>query len=97
MFGYFKAGVIDSVNAKGMAESIYFLQDKDSAYSGINKTESDAMDVYFNNGDLFKVVLRRSVKGTLYPANKKTPEEMRLGNFQWMEERRPKTKFELFQ
>ena len=97
MFGYFKDGVIDSLNAKGMAESIYFLQDKDSAYSGINKTESDAMDVYFLNGELRKVVLRRSVKGTLFPAHQKSPGEMRLENFRWQDERRPKTKYELFQ
>ncbi|HVG42752.1 MAG TPA: OstA-like protein, partial [Chitinophagaceae bacterium] len=97
MFGYFVAGVIDSVNAKGMAESIYFLQDEDSAYSGINKTESDAMDVYFAKGELEKVVLRRSVKGTLFPANKKSPQEMQLTNFKWMDKRRPKTKYELFE
>ncbi|HVG42735.1 MAG TPA: hypothetical protein VM888_14080, partial [Chitinophagaceae bacterium] len=95
--GFFKEGVIDSVRAKGMAESVYFMQDKDSAYTGINKTESEAMDVYFTNGDLYKVVLRRSVKGTLFPASQKNPGEMRLTHFKWMEERRPKTKYELFE
>lgn len=97
MYGYFKAGVIDSVNATGEAESIYFLQDKDSAYTGINKTMSDAMDIYFIKGELFKVVLRSAVKGTLFPASQKKPGEMRLESFQWLDSRRPKTKFELFE
>lgn len=97
MDGFFKEGVIDSVRAKGLAESIYYLQDKDSAYSGINQTQSDVMDVFFNNGDLSKVVLRSAVKGTLWPIKQKEPSEMRLKNFQWLEERRPKTKYELFE
>ena len=97
MDGYFKEGIIDSVRAKGYAESIYFLQDDDSAYSGINETQSDIMDVYFDNGDLSRVIFRSAVKGTLWPIKQKSPSEMRLQNFQWLEERRPKTKYELFE
>jgi lipopolysaccharide transport protein LptA len=97
MDGYFKEGVIDSVRAKGYAECIYFLQDEDSAYSGINQTQSDIMDVYFSNNELSKVVFRSSVKGTLWPIRQKSPSEMRLKNFQWLEAKRPKTKYELFE
>jgi hypothetical protein len=95
--GFFKEGVIDSVRAKGYAESVYFIQDEDSAYSGINESKSDVMDVYFRNNELFKVVLRSSVKGTLWPIKQKSPSEMLLKNFQWLEARRPKTKYELFE
>jgi lipopolysaccharide export system protein LptA len=97
MDGFFKNGVIDSVRARGYAESIYFLQDADSAYSGINQTQSDIMDVFFSNGDLSKVVLRSAVKGTLWPITQKKPSEMLLKSFQWLEDRRPKTKYELFE
>ncbi len=97
MDGYFKDGVIDSVRAKGYAECIYFLQDEDSAYSGINETQSDIMDVYFSNNELSKVVFRSEVKGTLWPIRQKSPSEMRLKNFEWLEARRPKTKYELFE
>jgi lipopolysaccharide export system protein LptA len=97
MDGFFKEGIIDSVRARGYAECIYFLQDEDSAYSGINETKSDIMDVYFRNNELSKVVFRSSVKGTLWPIRQKNPSEMRLKNFQWLEERRPKTKYELFE
>ena len=97
MDGFFKEGVIDSVRAKGYAECIYFLQDEDSAYSGINETKSDIMDAYFKNNELSKVVFRSAVKGTLWPIRQKSPSEMRLKNFQWLEARRPKTKYELFE
>jgi lipopolysaccharide export system protein LptA len=98
MDGYFKKGVIDSIRAKGFAESVYYLRDdKDSSYSGINQTSSDVMDVFFREGNLKKVVFRSNVKGTLWPIGQKTKEEMHLPNFNWQEARRPKTKYELFE
>ena len=97
MDGYFKEGTLDSVRAKGLAESIYFIQDEDSAYTGTNQTKSDAIDIYFEKGDLYKVVFRSDLKGTLTPITQKSPAEMRLPNFQWLINRRPKTKYELFE
>lgn len=96
MDGYFKDGAIDSVRAAGFAECIYFIQDEDSAYTGINESKCDIMDIYFGEGALQKVVFRSSVTGTIWPMKDKSPGEMRLEGFQWMDERRPKTKYELF-
>jgi lipopolysaccharide export system protein LptA len=97
MDGYFKDGSMDSVRANGLAECIYYIQDEDSAYTGINESKSDIMDVYFANQQLQKVVFRSSVTGTIWPIKQKDPREMRLPGFIWLEERRPKTKFELFE
>jgi lipopolysaccharide export system protein LptA len=97
MDAYFLNGDIDSVRAKGSAECIYYLQDKDSAYTGINQSQSDIMDVYFREKEINRVVFRSSVKGTLWPIRQKNPAEMRLQNFKWLEARRPKTKYELFE
>lgn len=95
--GFFKEGRLDSVRAKGLAESIYFLQDKDSSYTGVNQTKSDAIDMYFDKGELDKVVFRSGLKGTLNPVSQKQPSAMRLENFQWLIHRRPKTKYEMFE
>ncbi|MEJ0101254.1 MAG: OstA-like protein [Bacteroidota bacterium] len=97
MDAFFVNGDIDSVRAKGSAECIYFMQDKDSAYTGINQSQSDIMDVYFKLKEIERVVFRSSVKGTLWPIRQKNPAEMRLENFKWLEARRPKTKYELFE
>lgn len=96
MDGYFNNGNIDSVRANGFAECIYYIQDEDSAYTGINESKSDIIDIYFSEQALRKVVLRSNVTGTIWPIRQKTPSEMRLPNFSWLEERRPKTKYELF-
>ena len=97
MDGFFKDGAIDSIRARGMAESIYYIQDEDSAFTGINQAQSDILDIYFQNKELQRVVFRSAVKGTMWPISEKKPDEMKLPNFQWFENRRPKTKFELFE
>jgi lipopolysaccharide export system protein LptA len=97
MDGYFIDGNIDSVRARGFAECIYYIQDDDSAYTGINESKCDIMDIYFRKQELFKVVFRSSVTGTLWPIRQKNPSEMRLPGFKWLEARRPKTKYELFE
>ena len=97
MDGYFKEGSIDSVRAKGLAESVYFIQDKDSAFTSVNQTSSDVIDIFFANGELYKVILRSEVKGDLYPISQKNPAAMRLENFIWLEDKRPKSKYDLYQ
>lgn len=96
MDGYFTDGSLDSVRAAGFAECIYFLQDEDSSYTGINESKCDIMDIYFGENTLQKVVFRSSVTGTIWPMKDKSPGEMRLPDFNWLDARRPKTKYELF-
>jgi lipopolysaccharide export system protein LptA len=97
MDGYFIDGNIDSVRARGYAECVYYIQDDDSAYTGVNESRCDVMDIYFKDQELRKVVFRSQVTGTLWPMRQKTPGEMQLKNFRWQEARRPKTKYELFE
>lgn len=97
MDGYFREGQLDSIRAKGAAESVYFILDKDSAFTSANQTQSDVIDLFFRQGDLEKVVLRSSVKGTVYPIRQKPPSQLHLSNFQWHEARRPKSRYELYE
>ncbi len=97
MDGWFVDGAIDSVRAKAFAECIYYIQDEDSAYTGINQSQSDIIDIYFENKELEKVIFRSAVTGTLWPISQKSPGEMQLAGFRWLEERRPKTKYEMYE
>ena len=95
--GYLKDGTLDSVWAKGAAESVYFIQDSDSAYTSVNQTKSDAITMEFEKGDLYKVVFISELKGTLFPISQKNPSDMQLPQFRWLQDRRPKTKYDLFE
>ena len=94
---FFIDGGLDSVRAKGTAKCIYYLQDDDSAFTGVNQSSCDIIDSYFQNKELYKVAFRSQVEGTIYPISQKSPSEMKLEGFMWKEAMRPKTKYELFE
>ena len=95
--GYFKDGAIDYMRTKGTpAQSIYYAKDEGNAIVGVNNASGDVIDMRFENKELKKVVFVRDVTGTMYPF-KQTPDDKKLlRNFKWQDDKRPKTKFELF-
>jgi len=94
--GYFKDGSIDYMRAKGNAESVYYLQDDDSAYVGMNYARADAIGLYFVDRSLKKVTWVKGVEGTTYPFRQIPEDKKELRNFNWQESRRPKSRYELF-
>jgi hypothetical protein len=96
--GYFKDGGLDYVRSKGSpAESIFYPQDKDSAYIGMNRSKGDVIDIYFVNKAVDKVKFINNVDGTLYPLRQTPEDQKKLNGFKWQDNRRPKTRFELFE
>lgn len=95
--GNFINGDIDFMRAKGNAESVYFLQDNDSAYIGMNYARADAISMYFGKDGLKRVSWVNGVEGTTFPMNQIPEEKKTLRNFKWLDNRRPKTWLELFQ
>jgi hypothetical protein len=96
--GYFVNGSIDYVRVKGSpAESIFYPQDDDSAYVGMNRSSGDVIDIYFVNKELNKVKFVNNVNGTLYPMKQIPKDEDFLKGFNWMDKRRPKNKLDLFE
>ncbi len=96
--GYFVDGAIDYVKVKGSpAESIFYPQDDDSAYVGMNRSSGDEIDIYFVKKELNKVKFMNNVDGTLYPMKDIPADKKELKGFKWLDNRRPKNKLELFE
>lgn len=96
--GYFVDGNIDYVRVKGSpAESIFYPQDDDSAYVGMNRSSGDVIDVYFVKKELNKVKFVNNVDGVLYPIKNIPADKRELKGFKWLDNRRPKNKLELFE
>ena len=96
LFGYFIDGNIDYMRAKGNAESVYYVRDDEELLVGINKASGDIIDMRFKNKELNRVVFISDVKGTMFPVNQMPEDEKTLRSFQWHDNKRPKTKYELF-
>ncbi len=96
--GYFKDGAIDYMRVKGSpAESVFYPQDNDSAFIGMNRSKGDVIDVYFVDKAINKVKFINDVDGTLYPLRQRPEDQKYLKNFKWWDSRRPKNKYELFE
>lgn len=95
---YFLNGSINYVRTKGSpAESIYYPQDEDSAYIGMNRTTSDVIDAYFEDKKLVKVKWINNMDGKLFRLSDTKADDKKLKNFLWEDKRRPKNKLELFE
>lgn len=96
--GYFVNGKIDYMRVKGsQSESIYYMQDDDSAYIGMNRATADVIDLYFKNQDLNKVIFINQIQGKMYPMNQIPEDQKKLRVFKWLDNRRPKNRAELFE
>ncbi len=95
---YFIEGKIDYARIKGSpAETIFYAQDQDSAYIGMNRASGDVVDVYFKKEEVLKIKYINNIDGTMYPMNQIPSEKRYLKNFKWEDKRRPKNKLELFE
>ncbi|MEO6836988.1 MAG: OstA-like protein [Ginsengibacter sp.] len=96
--GYFINGKIDYMRVKGsQSESIYYMQNDDSAYIGMNRATGDVIDLYFKNENLNKVIFINQIQGKMYPMSQIPEDQKKLRTFEWLDSRRPKTKAELFE
>ncbi len=96
--GYFKDGVLDYMRVKGSpAESVFYPQDEDSAYTGMNRCSGDVIDIYFADKAVNKVKVVNDVNGIMYPLNQIPEDQKQLSRFTWQDARRPKNKLELFE
>lgn len=95
--GHFINGELDFMRAKGNSESVYYLQAEDSSYYGMNYSKADAITMYFGKEGLKRVSWINSVEGTTYPMNQIPADKKVLRSVTWYEQRRPKTRLELFQ
>lgn len=95
--GFFVEGNIDYMRAQGNSESLYYVRDDQEKIIGVNKAESDIIDIRFKEKEINQVVFISEVRGTTYPPSRVPEDEKKLRNFNWRESERPKTKEELFE
>jgi lipopolysaccharide export system protein LptA len=92
---WFEEGEIYKMNAKGNAENVYFPLDNDKNFIGVNHSNAQIIEVYFENTEPAKVVFKNQLIGKMTPLNKTPKEELIIKGFKWQESLRPKSKYEL--
>ncbi len=88
-------GKISSMRSKGNAANIYYATDDYKKFIGVNKSTADVIDIFFEDSKPQKVVFLRNLEGTTYPMRQVNHTEIRLRNFKWQIDKRPKSSFDI--
>jgi len=89
-------GQVHFLTAKGSAENIYYAQDEQKGFVGVNKNSCDLIEISFNEGKPKRVKFINNLEGGLLPMRGKTNhEDLKLKSFNWQDKLRPKSKFDI--
>lgn len=95
MLARFKDNKINDLDVKLNGEAIYYVQDDQKRYMGVNDVDCSNMFMYFKENQVDRIRFTGEPQATLYPMGQVNHSGLRLKNYQWLEEKRPKTKFEI--
>lgn len=93
--GYFRDNTIYKIEVEGNAENIYYLVDNGSLV-GVNQGTCASIDIYLKDGKITDIYMFQSPDGTLDPPLQQPDSERRYDSFKWLEELRPKNRFDIF-
>ena len=94
MIAFFVKGQLDKLDVKGNGQAVYYLRDE-GVIAAVNKAESTDLSARFKKSKISKISFTLKPVSTFYPIEKVDYEEITLKGFQWLEDSRPKSKFEI--
>lgn len=89
MDAIFGGNKLKEVDVFGNGQSVYYVQDDDSAYIGVSHIICSNMKILLHQNKVEDVKYYDSPTGGLYPLNDFPAEHKKLKNFVWFPERRP--------
>jgi lipopolysaccharide export system protein LptA len=92
---WFVDGKIHTMQVKGNSENVFYNQDDQKRFIGVNKASADITFATFKDGKPHKIDFINNLDGILYPMRQVNHEEIRLRNFRWLDKIRPKSKFDV--
>ena len=96
ILGLFIDGKIDLLKTKGSpARNIYYAEDEEKKLVGVNQSVADVIEVHFKNDKPEKVIFINNLTGTMFPINQVNHETLKVEGFKWLQNVRPKTKFDI--
>lgn len=88
-------GELVKMKTKGNAENIYFALDENKNFIGMNYSAAQTIQVNFENNEVSKVIFINQLAGKMSPMGQTPKEEQSIKGFKWLEDQRPKSKYDL--
>lgn len=97
IYAYFDSSALSRTDVTGNAEAVYYAQDEEGAYIGVNKTACSEMSLDFENGGVRFIRFLTMPSGRLDPMGTVRPQaQPELEGFRWELESRPQSLDDLF-
>lgn len=97
IFAYFDSTQLRRTDVRGNAEVIYYAQDEEGGYIGVNKTACSVISMDFRNGGIDFIRFLVGPSGRLDPMGGLNPaRQPRLDGFRWAVDTRPQGLADLF-
>lgn len=88
--GFFTHNQLRVIHVEPEAQCIYYAQDEDGAFLGVNQVSSERMRIQLNDDQrIRRIRFEQQVDHRLSPLDQVDLDEMKLPRFHWREEQRP--------
>ncbi len=96
MVGHFRDNALWRVDIDGNGETIFYIREDDGGLAGINKAISSNIIIFVDGTEVTGIQFLRQPEATLYPPEDLQADDRLLHNFQWLDHRRPRDKYDIF-
>jgi lipopolysaccharide export system protein LptA len=96
MTGYFTDNELTAMKVVGNSETIYWVREEDGTLTGINKAFSSNTSIRLKDKKMQQIVWIEKPDGGVYPEGELGEAELLLKNFQWLGDRRPMKREDIF-
>ena len=98
MLNRFKDGKLRQVDVSGNVQTIFYPQEEDSTFTGLNNATSGFLKMYMDtlSSEMEKLIMWPQVEGIMTPISKIKPKDLYLPSFRWYEAIRPTDKHDIF-
>lgn len=92
----FRDNELYKIRILGNAQTIYYAREEDKTLIGINKAIASEMLIFLDKNQLQRITYIEKPEAQLVPEKDFPVQELKLKGFKWLEDRRPKNKWEIF-
>lgn len=96
MFAYVRDNDVYRVDVHGNAETVFYPQEEDGTYMGVNRTQSSFVKLYLENRQIERILFTSATTGVMIPMDQATDEDKFLVTFFWADQERPRKPGDVF-
>lgn len=95
--GYFDdSSHLYKIKVAGNGQTIYYGKDKEEKFVGVNRADCSDIWIYLTNDKVSSIKFLNRPDATFYPMNELSAQELKLKDFKWLIELKPKDRLDIF-